>query len=42
MRRRSPERVRVWRQMVDAWERSGQTINAAIRRAVLALIESAD
>ena len=31
MRRRSPERVRVWRQMVDAWERSGQTINAFCR-----------
>ena len=31
MRRRSPERVRVWRQMVDAWERSGQTVNAFCR-----------
>jgi hypothetical protein len=28
MRRRSPERVRVWRNLVDAWKRSGQTINA--------------
>ena len=28
MRRRNPERVRHWRDLVDAWTRSGQTINA--------------
>jgi transposase len=31
MRRRSPERVRLWRNLVDAWKRSGQTINAFCR-----------
>lgn len=31
MRQRSPERVRVWRDIVDAWKRSGQTINAFCR-----------
>ena len=31
MRQRSPERVRVWRDLVDAWKRSGQTINAFCR-----------
>jgi hypothetical protein len=31
MRRRSPERVRVWRDLVDTWKRSGQTINAFCR-----------
>ena len=31
MRRRSPERVRLWRDLVDAWKRSGQTINAFCR-----------
>jgi hypothetical protein len=31
MRRRSPERVRVWRDVIDAWRRSGQTINAFCR-----------
>ena len=31
MRRRNPERVRVWRDLVDAWKRSGQTINAFCR-----------
>src|SRR5947209_20105701 len=31
MRRRSPERVRHWRELVDAWKRSGQTINAFCR-----------
>jgi hypothetical protein len=28
MRRRSPERVRVWRDLLDAWRRSGRTVNA--------------
>jgi len=28
MRRRNPERVGVWRDVLDAWERSGQTVNA--------------
>ena len=31
MRQRSPERVRVWRDLVDSWKRSGQTINAFCR-----------
>jgi hypothetical protein len=31
MRRRSPERVRVWQDMLDAWKRSGQTVNAFCR-----------
>ena len=31
MRRRSPELVRVWRDVLDAWERSGQTVNAFCR-----------
>ena len=31
MRRRSPERVRLWRDVLDAWKRSGQTINAFCR-----------
>jgi len=31
MRRRSPERLRLWRDAIDAWKRSGQTINAFCR-----------
>ena len=31
MRRRSPERVRVWRDLLGAWQRSGQTVNAFCR-----------
>ena len=31
MRRRSPERVRIWRDVMDAWQRSGQTVNAFCR-----------
>jgi hypothetical protein len=31
MRRRSPERVRVWRDLIEAWRRSGQTVNAFCR-----------
>jgi hypothetical protein len=31
MRRRSPERVRVWRDVLDAWKRSGQSVNAFCR-----------
>lgn len=28
MRRRSPERVRLWRDMINAWRRSSQTVSA--------------
>jgi hypothetical protein len=31
MRRRSPERVRVWRDLLNAWKRSGQTVNGFCR-----------
>ena len=31
MRQRDPERVRVWRELIDAWKHSGQTINAFCR-----------
>jgi len=31
MRRRSPERLRLWRDVIDAWKRSGKTINAFCR-----------
>jgi hypothetical protein len=31
MRQRSLERVRVWQDMLDAWKRSGQTVNAFCR-----------
>lgn len=31
MRQRNPDRVRVWRDLVDTWRRSGQTINAFCR-----------
>jgi transposase len=31
MRRRSPERVCVWRDLLDAWERSDQKVNAFCR-----------
>src|SRR3954469_11882094 len=31
MRQRSPERARVWRDLVEAWKRSGQTVNAFCR-----------
>jgi transposase len=31
MRKRSPERVRVWRDLLDAWKQSGQTVNAFCR-----------
>jgi hypothetical protein len=31
MRRRSPERVRVWRDVINAWKQSGQTVNAFCR-----------
>lgn len=31
MRRRSPERVSYWQDVIDAWKRSGQTINAFCR-----------
>jgi hypothetical protein len=35
MRRRRPERVRVWRDLVNTWKRSGQTINAFCRERKL-------
>src|SRR5262245_24792896 len=35
MRRRSPERLRHWRDVIDAWRRSGQTINAFCRERKL-------
>lgn len=31
MSRRKPERVRVWRQLIDAWKQSGLSINAFCR-----------
>ncbi len=31
MRRRSPERLRLWREVIDAWKRSGLTVNAFCR-----------
>ena len=31
MSRHSPEKVRAWRATIDAWKRSGQTINAFCR-----------
>jgi hypothetical protein len=35
MRRRSPERVRAWRDMITDWKRSGQTVNAFCRERKL-------
>ena len=35
MRTRSPERARSWRELVDTWKRSGQTINAFCRHRKL-------
>src|SRR4051812_40247125 len=32
MRRRSPERVPVWRDALDAWKRSGQTVSSRASR----------
>jgi hypothetical protein len=31
MSRHNPERVRTWRDLIDAWKRSGRTINAFCR-----------
>ena len=31
MSRHRPEKVRTWRALVDAWKRSGQTVNAFCR-----------
>ena len=31
MSRHRPEKVRAWRTLVDAWKRSGQTVNAFCR-----------
>ena len=31
MSRHRPEKVRAWRSLVDAWKRSGQTVNAFCR-----------
>jgi hypothetical protein len=35
MSRRKSERVRVWREVIDAWEQSGLTINAFCRERQL-------
>ena len=31
MSRHNPERVRTWRELIDAWKRSGQSVNAFCR-----------
>ena len=31
MSQHNPKRVRIWRELIDAWKRSGQTINAFCR-----------
>jgi hypothetical protein len=31
MSRHNPERVRIWRELIEAWKQSGQTINAFCR-----------
>jgi hypothetical protein len=31
MPRHNPERVRTWRELIDAWKRSGQSVNAFCR-----------
>jgi hypothetical protein len=31
MSRRNPERARIWRELIDTWKQSGQTINAFCR-----------
>jgi hypothetical protein len=31
VRQRNPERVQAWRDLIDTWKRSGQTINAFCR-----------
>jgi hypothetical protein len=31
MSRHNPERARIWRELIDAWKQSGQTINAFCR-----------
>lgn len=31
MARHNPERARIWRELIDAWKQSGQTINAFCR-----------
>jgi hypothetical protein len=36
MRQRNPERVPAWREVIDAWKRSGQTINSFCRDRELA------
>ena len=35
MRRRNPERVRAWRERIDAWKRAGLSVNAFCRRRQL-------
>ena len=35
MRRRDPERLGAWRATIDAWQQSGQTINAFCRDHML-------
>jgi hypothetical protein len=31
MSRHSPKRVRIWRELIDAWKQSGQSVNAFCR-----------
>jgi hypothetical protein len=35
MRQRNPKRLRVWQELIDAWKRSGQTINSFCRERKL-------
>jgi hypothetical protein len=35
MSRRNPERVRLWREQIEAWKQSGKTINAFCRERKL-------
>ncbi len=35
MSRRNPERVRLWREQIETWKQSGQTINAFCREKKL-------
>lgn len=33
MSRHNPERTRIWRELIDTWKQSSQTINAFLPRA---------
>lgn len=35
MSRHNPKRVRVWRELIDAWKQSGQSVNAFCRDRAL-------